>query len=287
MKRNVIGSMWLLALVLSVAEVRSAKAQVPENLGNPNIEIQYVEPIHSIYRPIFERLQKRRALEELRAFLAPLKIPDDDRIAIKTAECGTAYGEVRPALPAVICYEYLHELEQFAPKDKTPQGVSRADAIAGAFVMGALHEVAHAVFKVLKVPVWGREEDAADKLAALIMLQFGKDVAWRTLTGTASFFEASKQQWTGSDFADASSPQEQRYYNFLCMAYGSDPDTFKEFVRPTLLKTRRGEGSRCFGEVAQVRSAFRSTIGRHIDQKLLEEVRKFDWLKPDDGHIEK
>ncbi len=275
------------ALVLTLigrGSLGPAVAQEPSVPPNPNIDILYEEPMHQVYRPIYERLMQRKVLEELREFLSPLKL-GDKRILVKVAECGSSIEEARPPVPAIICYEYMHQIEEYAPKDKTPQGVSRADAIAGAFVLASLHEVARAVFNVLNIPVWGREADAADKLATYVMLQFGKDIAWRALTGTASFFEASKQTWTGSDFSDVNSPEEQRIYNFLCLAYGSDPTLFKPFVQSTLLKTRRGEG--CPSEYNQVNAAFMNAIMKHVDPALLTEVRKVEWLKPDDGKFDK
>jgi hypothetical protein len=97
---------------------------------------------------------------------------------------------------------------------------ARSTVIVGAFVETTLHEVADAVFEILQFPIWGRRGDAADQLAALVMLQFGEELAVRTITGTARFFAASEKTWTGSAFADASSPEEQRFYNYLCIAFG-------------------------------------------------------------------
>ena len=48
-----------------------------------------------------------------------------------------------------------------------------------------LHETGHAVFDQLKVPVLGREEDAADLFSAYIMLQLGKEDARRLILGSA------------------------------------------------------------------------------------------------------
>jgi hypothetical protein len=278
----------IFCLALASLAAQPAAAQVPADLQNPKIDIAYVEPTNPDYRPIYERLKKRQVLEELKQFMAPLTLPET--ILVKVDECGSATSTIRPAMPVVpvvVCYEYVQQLERLAPAEKTPQGVSRANAIAGAFVMGALHEMAHAVFSVLKIPVWGREEDAADKLAAYVMLSLGEDVALRTLTGTASFFEASKRTWSGSDFSDINSPEEQRYYNYLCMAYGSNPDLFKEFVRPTLLKTQRGDGNGCLYEYVQVKAAFANTIMKHIDPNLLKVVKENPqwWLRPDDGGL--
>ena len=65
------------------------------------------------------------------------------------------------------------------------------------------------------------------------MLQFGTDTARKLLNGAAYFFEASDQTWTGSDFSDTRAPEAQRFYNYLCIAYGGDQQTFKDFVVPT------------------------------------------------------
>jgi len=85
--------------------------------------------------------------------------------------------------------------------------------VVGAFVQVVLQQMSSAVYDVLDVPIWGREQDAADKLAAFLMLQFGKETARKLLNGAAYFFEASDRTWTGSDFSDTRGPDVQRFYN--------------------------------------------------------------------------
>ena len=65
-----------------------------------------------------------------------------------------------------------------------------------------LQQTASAVFDAFNTPIWGREQDAADKLAGFLMLQFGQANARKLLNGAAYFFEASDRTWTGSDFSD-------------------------------------------------------------------------------------
>jgi hypothetical protein len=43
----------------------------------------------------------------------------------------------------------------------------------------------HAVFDLLKIPLFGREEDAADQYSAYIMLHFGKEDTHRLIEGSA------------------------------------------------------------------------------------------------------
>ena len=61
-----------------------------------------------------------------------------------------------------------------------------------------LHETGHAVFDILKVPVFGREEDAADLFSAYIMLQFGKEDAHRLILGSAYQYKADVVEPTGA-----------------------------------------------------------------------------------------
>jgi hypothetical protein len=136
------------------------------------------------------------------------------------------------------------------------------------------------VFDILELPVWGREEDAADKLAGFIMVQFGKEVAQKVMIGAAWFFDASDRTWTGADFASSQSTEAQRFYNYLCIAYGSDPATFKFLVDQNLLPARRAQ--RCTIEYYKLRFAFLKTIMPHVDQPLLKKVQSASWLMLDE-----
>ena len=238
-----------------------------------------LRPPPAEYSAIHQRLKRREVLEHLQAFLSPLQLTR--RVQVRVEECGAETRPYRPGGAVTICYEYIARIEALAPPAKTPEGVLREDMIAGAFVQVMLHEFAHAVFDILQVPLLGREEDAADKLAAFIMLQFGKEVALPTLSGAAWFFEASKRTWTGSDFSDVSGTEQQRFYNYLCIAHGADPRLFAPLLRNTLLKTHRA--ANCTSEYSDLQFAFNSTIMRHVDPDLLKKVQQTQWLRPDDG----
>ena len=53
-----------------------------------------------------------------------------------------------------------------------------------------LQEFAHALFDMLDLPVFGREEDAADQVAAYIYLQLGAAESRRLITGTVYAYAA-------------------------------------------------------------------------------------------------
>src|SRR5712691_11942800 len=86
MTRNISVAALASAMMIAAAVPGTpAKAQIPADLRNPQIEIAYVEPRSAAYRPIYERLKKRQVLEELRAFLAPLRLPR--KVLAKMEQC--------------------------------------------------------------------------------------------------------------------------------------------------------------------------------------------------------
>jgi hypothetical protein len=136
------------------------------------------------------------------------------------------------------------------------------------------------------VPIWGRIDDAADRVTALMMMQFNDETAVTTIAGTAKFFEYSRHAWTGEDFAQENSPEAQRFYNYLCIAYGGDPITF-HFLKPRpgpspLATLPEYRAVRCAREFAQVQHAFDLRIMPFVDPDLVIKVRASQFLLPDE-----
>jgi hypothetical protein len=248
------------------------------DLTNSQVDIAYVEPRDPAFAPIRERLMRRRVLEQLQQFLSPLRLPR--KLMVKVDQCGATRHVYEPGGPAVICYEYVALVERTAPKQSPPSGLPREAMVVGAFVQAVLSEAARAVFDILEIPIWGREEDAADKVAAFIMVQFGREVALKVLIGAAWYFEASDRVWSQTDFASVYSPEAQRFYNYLCIAYGADPATFRFLIDGNVLP--RDRARRCAGEYFDLRRAFIKTIVPHVDQALLRKVQSAHWLMLDE-----
>lgn len=144
-----------------------------------------------------------------------------------------------------ICYEYIEEIWRAAPTETTPGGVTPVDALIAPVFDTTLHEFGHAIFDILRVPLFGREEDAADQLAAYIALQLGKDQARRQIAGIACAYiteakaEAKKAPKL-ERFANEHGTPAQRFYNVLCIAYGRDPKLFDDLVEKGYLPKERG-----------------------------------------------
>jgi Putative metallopeptidase len=277
MTRGVLGAMVVGLAVWALP----ARAQTPAVAAGGQIRISYGEPKDPAHRPIYERLQKRRVLEDLQDFLSPLKLPQP--LTIKTEACNGVVNAYYSNQAVTICYEYIAWIHQVARQVTLSNEITLEDAVVGPFVDVLLHETAHAIFDLLKIPLFGREEDAADQLAAFILLQFGNDVARRTIVGAALLFRqmAVDQQPGTADYAAVHGLPAQRFINVLCIAYGAEPKLFADFVKQGFLPVHRI--GYCRWEYRQIAHAFKTLIGPHIDPVLQEKVRGREWLRADDG----
>jgi Putative metallopeptidase len=242
------------------------------------ISVSYVPPKDPTHQAIYERLRAVRFLEQLKEFLSPFRLPR--RLHMKMEGCnGDANAEYDDDV-ITICYEYIDEIWKTVPAETTEAGVTPIDALVGPVFDTCLHEFAHALFDMLQIPVLGREEDAADQVAAYIALQLGRDEARRHIGGTAHAFLAEAKAATTpptlEQFANEHGTPAQRFYNVLCIAYGADPEFFGGMVAKGYLPKTRAEN--CAAEYKQAAFAFNRLLGPHIDQRLASKVLKKSWL---------
>jgi hypothetical protein len=272
-----------LALIFAVAS-RPAEAMEPwESVPvNPKVDIAYIPPESPELESVYEALKKRQILEELQHFLAPLRLPYHLRLL--TRECHEVNAFYRTDRSLTICYEIVRELIRAAPQTVSEDGfITREAAIVGTLVGIAMHEGGHMIFDMLDVPVFGREEDAADETASFLALQFNKDVE-RTIVRGFVYMWARTQDPSASSpmqaWSDEHGTASQRMYNGLCLAYGGDPQGFQEFVDREWLPKKRAE--HCGREFAQLKDAFAKTILPFIDGNLTVQVQKTQWLTPEE-----
>jgi hypothetical protein len=242
------------------------------------IDIAYVTPKSPQHIPIYERLREKRVLEQLQGLLSPFRLPR--RLTVKVEGCDGDSNAWYADEAVTVCYEYLHDIWQNASKRTTLGEVAPIDVMLGPLIDVFLHELGHALFDLLDVPLFGREEDAADQVSAYIMLHLGKDEARRIVLGTAYAYRIEVQESTApaamTDFADEHGTPAQRFYNLLCIAYGAEPQLFQDVVDKGYLPKDRADG--CDEEYAQVQKAFRRLIEPHIDAHLVKAVHERSWL---------
>jgi hypothetical protein len=269
----------LAALIGSLVTLSGCVATDPLRDGPPaktdQVRVVYVAPKDEKHQAILAMLRERSVDERLRELLSPIRLPR--RLTVKFEGCDGVANAYYEDDAVTICYEYLEFVLHSAPEQTTPGGLTPANALIGPTVDVILHEVGHAVFDMLEIPVLGREEDAADLFSAYILLQFDPADAQHLIRGTAFLgakeaAEAQKKQIAIKDFADEHGLPAQRYFTLLCVAYGSDPKAYADAVSRGGLTKERAEES-CPGEYAALERAFRTLILPHVDQALLKEVR--------------
>jgi hypothetical protein len=270
-----------LAMAMALSAADSAAAKAVKDARSGRIDIQYVAPKSPEHQPVLELIKEHRTLEKIQQLLSPLRLPR--RLLIKTEGCDGVSNAYYDDGAVTVCYEYLDDVWKNVPEEPTPAGVAPIDALIGPVMDVFLHEAGHAVFDMLQVPLFGREEDAADQFSVYIMLKMEKDEARRLIMGTAYQYENDVQSSTVSmplhKFADAHGTPSQRYFNVLCLAYGADKELFADFVSKGVLPKDRAES--CEDEYAQVEFAFDRLITPSIDQELASTLRG-RWLLPVD-----
>jgi hypothetical protein len=305
MMRIVTAAAFSFALGSSIVAAPPVRAQdIPPELKNDMIEIEYNEPTSAKYMPIYQRLKERKLLEQLAAFLSPLKLQGALVLSLEEGDpraCRGPNSYYDLAGKLHLCYSWFYYLENEVAKEVARQpnepftstslglipGFSRAEVIIGGAVGVILHELGHALFDIQDIPLFGREEDGADQIASLLMLQFGKEVALTTIKGfynvwhhsNAERMIAQKGQIRPYQEADEHSIDIQRAYNILCMAYGKEPEAFGELADRLLPRIRKAS---CAEEYKQVAQAFRKTVLPDIDPDLMKKVLQMQILRPED-----
>lgn len=263
----------LAAVQQAEAQEEEATEDAPQELvAGPAFEYGYVSPDSPELLKVFNFAQNNelwKSFPELVAVDGRFMIPRP--LKLVTAECGNVNAYYSPDKTLVVlCYEMiqtllvrgiaLQEANQFP--ENFPIRYLQANL---RFIV--IHEVGHALVDLLDLPITGREEDAADQLAAWMML---KNVDTSESFGTlamnmqmaADFFAAGAQQYEIAHYADVHSLGEQRFFNIQCMIYGHDPARFLRIVTSGSLPEERAHG--CPEESKRITNAWTALMEPHL-----------------------
>ncbi len=264
-------------LIPVVAGAQTPPVSASNAAQSSRIKIDYVPPTNPAHQPLYDLLMKRAALERVQTILSPFKLPRD--LTLRVKDCGVLNAWYDSGV-ITVCYEYLDFIKQNAPKTTTRSDVSPEDALVGQTYFVFLHEAGHAMFDFFEVPVFGGEEDGADQFATYMMLQLGKKEAFPLIMGATYTFQSflRKPEITSSiaTFSDIHGAPAQRYFNLICIAYGAQPDAFKEVVDKHYLPQSRVED--CAFEYNALAWAFSHLIEPNIDRELGQKVLDRNWL---------
>ena len=129
------------------------------------------------------------------------------------------------------------------------------------FVLGnlefiLLHELAHVLIGDLDIPVIGSEESAADYIATAILIRAEEFDATRaerarqfllaTANGLASSWDFASSAGTVIQFWDSHALTIQRFYQMICLVYGSNQEQFASL--PARVGMPEARAARCPAE---------------------------------------
>ena len=263
----------------------SAPDDIEHVEGNPRIHVEYQTPKDPAQQKVFDVVKQHHVLETVRKIFSPWNLGDID-LNIRTTSCGVSnawYQRVGKVPTVTICYEYLQEIWDSMPEEtKAVLGESMKDAICGQLFFAVAHELGHAMFDIFDVPVFGRQEDAADQFATYMMLQFGGEQALQLINGAAYGYHAyikdlsTKRQVTLSLAAlssDHGTPEE-RYFNLICAAYGYDQRLFSLEMH----KIPPSRAQKCRDEYEDIKYAMHTVFWSHLDHDKVKRVLAMKWF---------
>jgi len=307
--RKVVAALALAALCCLPLAARADQDARANNvrLADENGDNGYRPVKNRAYAAIRQDMINRKVLEEYVAFMAPLRLPKT--LWVYAEECDGGPGASPHYSPdqraIVMCYQFIKLLSDVATglvkyENKNPNALpmrmSPKGFLAGAFAGVILHESGHALFDILDVPIFGREEDAADQMAFFIATQFKPQVADLIVGALADLngifpdpptdaantndpkypkdADAKCQLDPFCAFSDEHGTSSQRMFNAVCVGYGSNPAHYAPWAKEGWLPKDRD----CVGEYATLKHAFAVTVYPFIDPAQMKKVQAGNWF---------
>lgn len=104
------------------------------------------------------------------------------------------------------------------------------------------HELGHAVIDLNEVPIFAQEEDAADVFSVLLIDMLNDEEAAQSIAYDAAFgYIEDPEGLEDISYWDVHGPDEQRFYNHVCLFVGAVPDIRQEFAEDLELPEERLE----------------------------------------------
>lgn len=240
----------------------SQEGIAPATAETTGFRVAYAPSRNAALDQVRAAFQREQVFESIASELNQLlRIPA--AIDIQMVDCGTVNAFYDPdSSRIIVCYEFVAYLArtfatQFSDDDEL------GTAVVGATLFAFFHELGHALRDKLDLPLTGREEDAVDQLATLILMRGGEDGVGAALSGAYWFaLQGSATQTDQIAFWDEHSLDQQRFYNIACLVYGSDTERYAALVNNQLLPSRRA--ARCPLEHAQARKAWEAILAPHF-----------------------
>lgn len=232
-----------------------------------DFKASYFPPQASNEAQIATELRNGQVLEKIAQLLnLAIEIPRDVLLIGKS--CGQSNAFYSPQSKEIsVCYELMTanatKLAQKLRTRASSQDIGRI--LASELIFIVLHEAGHSVVDLYRLPVLGRQEDAADQFAAYVLLSLNQE---QILKNALLFFEYNKPGIVAkvlnsrAIYSDEHSLSEQRLANLVCWGFGKSPEQFSDAAIAFRISQHRLQ--RCANEYATMDRDIQSLLGTHL-----------------------
>lgn len=167
----------------------------------------------------------------IKALNESLTIPYDIHVILTSSDKGPYYSPSKKTI--YLDYNDEHwSAQQYDANYPDSDKEERNYYLNNINLFSFYHELGHALIDAYNIPMVGSEEDAADSLAAVMILYYFNEGA-QILLDNADYFEHAREASASQEnqYWDVHALNEQRYYRLICYAYGSDPKDVEEQLK--------------------------------------------------------
>ncbi len=265
---------WSLLLVLA-ALVASPAAAAPWNRKSAvrkaagagaqrsgTLKIRYKKTADPDLQAMAQVLKDEKVFDIAIPLAEAMRLPQD--LPVTFEECGEENAFYDTETRSItMCYELFTQLgTMFRESESTDEELG--EAILGAAFFIFLHEFGHGMVDLFDLPITGKEEDAVDDFATLVLINAHEEKA---AASAISHFGTMADQYESGDsgnlaFWDEHSLNAQRVYSIACLLYGSDPEGFAALAGEDGLPEDRA--ARCPAEFRQKSRAWDKLLEPHL-----------------------
>lgn len=186
-------------------------------------------------------------------------------LSLSLRNCGQSNAVYRSDVKEIImCWELLGTVIDSSTRRFSSNRDSMINAVTSTFVFILYHELGHALVDLKRAATFGREEDNADQIATLLLLEdnLRRNHAESNVTmlGVFDFWQANNNQYLSKhELTGQHSPGLQRAFNVICWAIGSDPNSrYKYLAQMTRFPLQRIDS--CVKEYQRATTALNELI---------------------------
>ena len=162
-------------------------------------------------------------------------------------------------------YDFVADVtKRFKHDNYEETGVTIEQATQDAIIHTIFHELAHALIANFDLAITGKEEDAADELAGVLLIEHfehGQEIA----LSAADLFDlesGDKESLEEVDFWGEHSLDSQRFYNTICLIYGSAPEQYAHLL--DLLDISQDRGDLCIEDYGRAVRSWHTILAPYL-----------------------